>query len=91
MARTLASFCVIASSLLALTSSLCFAQRTKAEPPKQVTITRHTSFDFGPPFNFYAVIQLNEQDNRTYIQGALVTPGEGCFFETNVDESSNDR
>jgi TonB family protein len=85
MSRTLKSIYAIASSLLALTSSLCVAQQSKTELPKQLTITRETFIDVGPPNDFYEVIQLNEESNRTYVQRALVTPGERCLQQTTVE------
>jgi len=85
MRRTFTSFCELASSLLLLAHCLCVAQQPKTELPKQVTIIRHTFIDVGPPFDFYEVIELNEEDNRTRVQRALITPGSGCLQHTTVE------
>jgi TonB family protein len=71
--------------LLLFLSAIGVAQQTKAAFPKEVTITRHTFFDFGPPFDFYEVIQLSERDHQTYVQRASVTPGEACLLPTKVE------
>lgn len=75
----------VALPLLLFLSALGVAQQTKAGFPNEVTIARHTFFDFGPPFNFYKVIQLSERNNQTYVQRALVTPGEACHLPTTVE------
>jgi TonB-like protein len=84
MKRTFTSPCALASGLLLLPHCLCVAQQAKTELPKQTTIARQTFIDVGPPFDFYEVIQLNEEDDRTRVERALITPGSGCLQQTTV-------
>ena len=71
-------------SLLLLASGLVVAQQNE-DRPKQVTIARHTFIDVGPPNDFYEVIRVNEEGNRTHVQRALITPGGSCLQPTLVD------
>lgn len=42
--------------------------------PAHLTIARHTFFDFGPPNDFYEILDIAPNGNELYVQRALVTP-----------------
>ena len=66
--------------LVALTPSMAGAQVTRPGFPSQVLITRHTFFDFGPPFDFYEVLSLQDEGSSTRVERILVTPaGNACI------------
>lgn len=78
-------FCIVPLLLL---PTLCIAQAKNADFPKQVVIARDTFFDFGPPFHYYEIIQLTQEENRTSVQRVLVAPGEACRLATTVEENA---
>jgi hypothetical protein len=63
-----------------LTSTLARAQVVAADFPKRVLFARHTFFDFGPPFDYYEVLSLEDNGSSTKANRILVTPaGTACI------------
>ncbi len=57
--------------------------------PEHLVIARHTFFDFGPPNDFYEVIQVDRNGSDLSVQRALVTPpGNACLQPPTVELSS---
>src|SRR5260370_6686085 len=57
--------------------------------PTHLTIARHTFFDFGPPNDFYEIIDVAPNGNALSVQRALVTPpGIACVQPAKVELSS---
>ncbi|HMG85493.1 MAG TPA: energy transducer TonB [Terracidiphilus sp.] len=57
--------------------------------PTQLTVARHTFFDFGPPNDFYEIINVAPNGNELSVQRALVTPpGIACIQPAKVELSS---
>jgi TonB family protein len=70
-------------------SSVCGAQTGQSAMPERLTIARHTFFDFGPPNDYYEVIQVATAGNGLSVQRALVTPaGDACFQPAKLEMSS---
>jgi Gram-negative bacterial TonB protein C-terminal len=65
------------------------AQSVASGMPTQLTIARHTFFDFGPPNDFYEIIKVAPNGDELSVQRALVTPaGDACFQPAKVELSS---
>jgi hypothetical protein len=65
------------------------AQTLPSGMPTQLTIARHTFFDFGPPNDFYEIIDVAQNGNELSVQRALVTPaGIACLQPAKVELSS---
>jgi TonB-like protein len=70
-------------------SSMAVAQSSPSGIPTQLTIARHTFFDFGPPNDFYEIIQVAQDGSELSVQRALVTPaGIACVQPAKVELSS---
>jgi TonB family protein len=56
-----------------------------------VLLARHTFFDFGPPFDFYEVLSLENEGSSTSVERILVTPaGNACVQPPKVEtEAAN--
>lgn len=55
-------------------------------PPNQFEIGRRTSFDFGPPFNFYDVFLVRPTTNGASIERITLTPpGNACVQPAKVE------
>lgn len=75
--------------LLAVFSSPAFAQHPSAPMPDHLTIARRTFFDFGPPFNYYEIIEASSADGLLRVERALVTPaGTECVQPAKIQISS---
>jgi TonB family protein len=75
--------------VLGLVCSLAAAQTPSSGMPTQLTIARHTFFDFGPPNDFYEIIEVAQEVNELSVQRALVTPeGIACVQPAKVELSS---
>ncbi len=58
-------------------------------PPNQFEIGRRTSFDFGPPFNFYDVFLVRPTANGASIERVTFTPpGNACVQPAKVEVRS---
>ncbi len=69
-----------------LTSGLGMAQGNQADFPKQLLFARLTFFDFGPPFDFYEVLSLEDQGADTEVKRMIVTPaGNACVQPPSVE------
>ncbi len=69
-----------------LTSGLGRAQGIEADFPKQLVFARLTFFDFGPPFDFYEVLSLEDRGTDTDVKRMLVTPaGNACIQPPSVE------
>lgn len=78
----------LAGALLIL-SSVAAAQTASPSMPESLIIARHTFFDFGPPNDFYEIIQVDPNGNDLSVQRALVTPqGQACLQPPTVELSS---
>jgi TonB family protein len=65
------------------------AQNAPAGMPSQLTIARHTFFDFGPPNDFYEIIEVAQDGTALSVQRALVTPqGIACVQPAKLELSS---
>jgi hypothetical protein len=51
----------------------------------ELTIGRQTFFDFGPPFDYFDVIQVRPQGGSLSIERVLLTPTAGCFQPAKVE------
>jgi TonB family protein len=68
---------------------MAVAQTPPSGMPTQLTIARHTFFDFGPPNDFYEIIQVAQNGSELSVQRALVTPaGTACIQPAKVELSS---
>lgn len=85
MRRTLLRF----AGNLWIVCSIAGAQTTSPAMPEHLIIARHTFFDFGPPNDFYEVIQVDHNGSDLSVQRALVTPpGNACLQPPTVELSS---
>ena len=65
------------------------AQTVSTVMPEQLTIARHSFFDFGPPNDFYEVIQVASTGNGLSVERAMVTPpGMACVQPAKIELSS---
>lgn len=75
--------------LLGFVCNMAAAQSPPSGMPTQLTIARHTFFDFGPPNDFYEIIDVAQNGNELSVQRALVTPpGIACVQPAKVELSS---
>jgi hypothetical protein len=80
------ALCVLA---LVLPKNLANAQVAQAYFPSHLIIARHTFFDFGPPNDFYEIIDVAQSAKGLAVQRALVTPpGIACAQPATVELSS---
>lgn len=80
------TWCVCA---LALACNLFAAQSPRSGLPSRLTIARHTFFDFGPPNDFYEIIEVVQSASGLSVQRALVTPpGIACVQPAEIELSS---
>lgn len=78
--------CIGVAVLAILAPSISGAQVDRSGFPTQVLMTRHTYFDFGPPFDYYEVLSLKDEGPSTGIQRILVTPaGSACIQPPTVE------
>jgi hypothetical protein len=57
--------------------------------PTHLTIARHTFFDFGPPHDFYKILDVAPNGHALSVQRALVTPpGAACVQPAKIELSS---
>jgi TonB family protein len=69
-----------------LTSGPGRAQGIGADFPKRLLFARLTFFDFGPPFDFYEVLSLEDRGTDTEVKRMLVTPaGNACIQPPSVE------
>jgi hypothetical protein len=74
--------------LMAIACDVALGQTTSAMP-ENLVIARHTFFDFGPPNDFYEIIQVDPNGNDLSVQRALLTPlGQACLQPPTVELSS---
>jgi hypothetical protein len=71
--------CAVAFLWCSLTIPLVNAQQTNLNDAKEILIGRLSYFDFGPPFDFYDVIRLQENGSQVRVERVLLTPQAGCF------------
>ncbi len=72
-----------------IVSTVAAAQSASPSMPESLTIARHTFFDFGPPNDFYEIIQVDPNGNDLSVQRALVTPqGQACLQPPTIELSS---
>jgi TonB family protein len=65
---------------------LCAAQGAKVGMPDRLVIARHTFFDFGPPFDYYELIQVKSEGDALDVERVLVTPpGQACLQPAKVE------
>jgi TonB family protein len=69
-----------------MTSGPGRAQGIEADFPKRLLFSRLTFFDFGPPFDFYEVLSLEDKGASTEVKRMLVTPaGNACIQPPSVE------
>ncbi len=74
---------------LSLLFSSATAQTRQVDLPSHLTIGRHTFFDFGPPNDFYEIIDVMQSADGLTVQRALVTPpGIACVQPATLEFSS---
>jgi TonB family protein len=57
--------------------------------PTHLTIARHTFFDFGPPHDFYEILDVAPNGHALSVERALVTPsGAACVQPAKIELSS---
>jgi TonB family protein len=67
----------------------CLAQSPNPPDTSQsLLIGRQTYFDFGPPFDYFEVIQVHPDSTGVDIERALLTPDAGCFQPAKVEYST---
>jgi len=67
----------------------CSAQKMPVEMPDSLVIARDTFWDFGPPFNYYDLIQIKRSNEGLALEQVLVTPpGQACMQPATVDVRS---
>ena len=65
------------------------AQTSGSPIPSHLTIARHTFFDFGPPNDYFEIIDVAPAGNALSVQRALITPpGIACLQSPKVELSS---
>lgn len=75
--------------VLGFVCNVAAAQTPSSGMPAQLTIARHTFFDFGPPNDFYEIIDVEQNGNELSVQRALVTPpGNACVQPATIELSS---
>jgi len=63
------------------------AQKNSAPVPDRLVIARDTFWDFGPPFNYYDLIQIAKTTDGLSLDQVLVTPhGQACLQPATVEE-----
>lgn len=76
--------------ILLLGCGLCAAQDASVAMPESLVIARHTFFDFGPPFDYYELIQVNSVGDGLSVERALVTPpGQACMQPATVETGAS--
>jgi TonB-like protein len=79
----------ISSCLLAIACGVAVAQTTRTQMPENLVIARHTFFDFGPPNDFYEVIQVESAGSHLSVKRALITPqGGSCVQPPTIEQST---
>jgi TonB family protein len=74
-------------AILASACGLCAAQGKSVAMPDSLVIARDTFWDFGPPFNYYDLIQITKTDDGLSLDQVLVTPhGQACMQPATVEE-----
>lgn len=69
--------------------AFCVGQSASVGMPDSLVIARHTFFDFGPPFNYYELIQVKSDGNGLSVQRALATPaGQACIQPATVESET---
>ncbi|HEY2467574.1 MAG TPA: energy transducer TonB [Terracidiphilus sp.] len=75
--------------VLAILPSIGTAQTSGSAFPTRLTVARHTFFDFGPPNDFYEVIEIVPKGTELSVERAFVTPaGIACVQPAKVELSS---
>ncbi|MGA2051301.1 MAG: energy transducer TonB, partial [Terracidiphilus sp.] len=65
----------------------CAAQSGNVGMPDSLVIARDTFWDFGPPFNYYDLIQIKNDSQGLAVDQVLVTPhGQACMQPATVEE-----
>jgi TonB family protein len=60
--------------IVLLNASLTKAQKVAADFPERLLFARLTYFDFGPPFDFYEVLSVENKGSETEVKRMLITP-----------------
>jgi TonB family protein len=73
-----------------LVTSLGISETPKSPIPYEISIAVHTFFDFGPPFDFYELLNVvKSSDNELSVERALVTPhGLACVQPATVESKT---
>lgn len=67
----------------------CAAQRGNVSMPDSLVIARDTFWDFGPPFDYYDLIQVTKTVDGLAVDQVRVTPhGQACWQPATVEERS---
>ena len=75
--------------IVTLLCSMGMAQSGSSPTPDHLLVARHTFFDFGPPNDFYELIQVEARGNGLLVQRVLVTPpGSACVQPAKVEYES---
>jgi hypothetical protein len=75
--------------ILGFVCNISGAQTPSSGIPTQLTIARHTFFDFGPPNDFYEIIDVEQNGDEISVQRALITPqGNACVQPAKIELSS---
>jgi hypothetical protein len=81
-----AQLCGVALVLLASRGT---AESPRSPIPSHLTLARHTFFDFGPPNDYYEIIEVVPTGNGLAVERALVTPpGTACLQLAKIEVSS---
>jgi hypothetical protein len=59
--------------------------RTSPPMPAEFVVGRHTFFDFGPPSDYYEVLQVRPATDGTSVERVLLTPGYKCTLAPKVE------
>jgi hypothetical protein len=74
---------------LFLSCGVCRAQKKNVALPESLVIARDTFWDFGPPFNYYDLIQIKPDSDGLAVDQVLVTPpGMACVQPATVEVRS---
>jgi hypothetical protein len=77
------------AGIVLLICGVCHAQSAKAGMPDSLVIARETFWDFGPPFNYYDLIQIKRRNEGLAVEQVLVTPpGQACMQPAKVEDRS---
>jgi len=80
---------VCCASVIACLCNVATSQAPPSSMPKRLIIARHTFFDFGPPNDFYEIIDVAPGGNDISVQRALVTPpGDACLQPAKIELAS---